>query len=120
MGKVIMQEWQSTVDARQMTSALLRFTDALHVVQGRVVVQARVDAPETAHRVRRQIVEVFAVPADQVVLSPDRSDPPGRYLVQVVHGGDALARRAGLVDRQGHVAVVLIHCGVGGVSGGDS
>jgi DNA-binding protein WhiA len=82
-------------------SALLRFAGGLHIVAGRVVVEAEVDQGSIARRLRREIFELFGYNAEVHVLSAGGLRKTSRYLVRVAKDGEALARQTGLLDVRG-------------------
>ncbi|WP_241384504.1 DNA-binding protein WhiA [Rhodococcus sp. CH91] len=82
-------------------SALLRFAGGLHIVAGRVVVEAEVDLGSIARRLRREIFELYSYPAEIQVLSAGGLRKSSRYVVRVGKDGEALARRTGLLDGRG-------------------
>ncbi|MDQ6659250.1 MAG: DNA-binding protein WhiA [Actinomycetota bacterium] len=82
-------------------STMLRFAGGLHIVGGRVVVEAELDTGVVARRLRREIGELYGQTADVQVLSPSGIRKSTRYVVRVVQGGDALARQTGLIDQRG-------------------
>ncbi|HEY7813051.1 MAG TPA: DNA-binding protein WhiA [Nakamurella sp.] len=90
------------VSARKAeVSTVLRFAGGLHIVAGRVVIEAELDTGAVARRVRREIGELYGQTADVHVLSPSGLKKNTRYIVRVVNGGDALARQTGLLDQRG-------------------
>jgi cell division protein WhiA len=83
-------------------SALLRFGGGLHIVNGRIVVEAELDTGVAARRLRRNIAEVYGHESDIAVVSSTGGLRKGsRYVVRVVAAGEALARQAGLIDASG-------------------
>ncbi|MDI9918925.1 DNA-binding protein WhiA [Rhodococcus sp. IEGM 1379] len=82
-------------------SALLRFAGGLHIVGGRVVVEAEVDLGSTARRLRREIFDLFTYNAEVHVLSAGGLRKSARYIVRVAKEGEALARQTGLLDLRG-------------------
>jgi cell division protein WhiA len=82
-------------------SAMLRFAGGLHIVGGRIVVEAELDAAAAARRLRRDIAEVFGHSSDIVVLAPGGLRRASRYVVRVVREGESLARQTGLLDGRG-------------------
>jgi len=86
---------------RAEVSALLRFAGGLHLVGGRVVVVAELDAGALARRLRRVLGEVYGYPCDVHVLTSGGLRTGARYVVRVVTDGPALARRVGLIDAGG-------------------
>jgi len=82
-------------------SATLRFAGGLHIVSGRIVVEAELDAGNSARRLRRDIAEVFGHTSDVVVVAPGGLRRGSRYVVRVVRDGESLARQTGLLDARG-------------------
>jgi len=82
-------------------SALLRFAGGLHIVGGRIVVEAELDAGSSARRLRKEIAEVFGHDSELSVLSGSGLRKGQRYLVRVARDGEALARQTGLIDGRG-------------------
>src|SRR5262249_678944 len=86
---------------RSEMAALLRFAGGLHIVSGRVVVEAELDTGATARRLRREIAELYGSPSE----SPGRASGGRRkgshYIVRGVKAGEALARQTGLLDVRG-------------------
>ncbi len=82
-------------------SAMLRFAGGLHIVSGRIVVEAELDTGSTARRLRRDIVDVFGHPSDVAVVAPGGLRKGNRYVVRVVKDGESLARQTGLLDGRG-------------------
>ena len=82
-------------------SATLRFAGGLHIVSGRIVVEAELDTGSAARRLRRDIAEMFGHTSDVVVLAPGGLRRGSRYVVRVVRDGESLARQTGLLDGRG-------------------
>ena len=82
-------------------SATLRFAGGLHIVSGRIVVEAELDTGNAARRLRRDISDVFEHVSDVVVLAPGGLRRGSRYVVRVVREGESLARQTGLLDGRG-------------------
>jgi DNA-binding protein WhiA len=82
-------------------TTLLRLAGGLHIVAGRLVIEAELDAGATARRLRKDIQEVFGHTTDLSVLAPGGLRKGNRYVVRVVRDGEALARQTGLVDARG-------------------
>jgi hypothetical protein len=82
-------------------SALLRFGGGLHIVNGRIVVEAELDTGVAARRLRRNIAEVFGHESEIAVVSPSGLRKGSRYVVRVEAAGEALARQTGLIDAAG-------------------
>lgn len=82
-------------------SALLRFAGGLHIVSGRIVIEAEVDTAATARRLRAAIAEMYGHQSEIVVISGGGLRRGSRYVVRVVRDGEALARQSGLLDGRG-------------------
>ncbi len=82
-------------------SATLRFAGGLHIVAGRIVVEAELDTGQTARRLRRDIAEIFGHPSEVMVVSPGGLRRGTRYVVRISQHGEALARQVGLIDGRG-------------------
>ncbi|WTW94330.1 DNA-binding protein WhiA [Streptomycetaceae bacterium NBC_01309] len=82
-------------------SALLRFSGGLHLVGGRIVVEAELDTGAAARRVRKDILEVYGHQSDLVVVAAGGLRRTSRYVVRVAKDGDQLARQTGLLDARG-------------------
>jgi hypothetical protein len=82
-------------------SATLRFAGGLHIVAGRIVVEAELDTGVAARRLRKDIAEVFGHSSDLAVVAAGGLRKGNRYVVRVVKDGEALARQTGLIDGRG-------------------
>jgi cell division protein WhiA len=82
-------------------SATLRFAGGLHIVSGRIVVEAELDTGNAARRLRRDIAEVFGHTSDVIVVAPGGLRRGSRYVLRVVRDGESLARQTGLLDTRG-------------------
>lgn len=82
-------------------SALLRFAGGLHIVAGRVVVEAEVDLGNVARRLRQAIFDLYGYNSEFHVLSAGGIRKSARYIVRVTKDGEALARQTGLLDMRG-------------------
>ncbi|OZC66706.1 DNA-binding protein WhiA [Rhodococcus sp. 06-462-5] len=98
-------------------SALLRFAGGLHIVAGRVVVEAEVDLGSIARRLRREIFELFGYSSDVHMLGAGGLRKTSRYVVRVAKDGEALARQTGLLDLRGRPVRGLPAQVVGGTVG---
>ncbi|MEB3034757.1 DNA-binding protein WhiA [[Mycobacterium] nativiensis] len=92
----------SSVNARRAeVAALLRFAGGLHIVAGRVVVEAEVDQGVIARRLRKDIFDLYGYNAIVHVLSASGMRKNTRYVLRVAKDGEALARQTGLLDLRG-------------------
>jgi hypothetical protein len=82
-------------------SALLRFAGGLHIVGGRVVVEAELDTAAAARRARSTIAEVFGHPSTITVVQPSGIRRGNRYVLTIAKEGQRLAKQAGLLDASG-------------------
>jgi len=90
------------VSARKAeVSTVLRFAGGLHIVAGRVIVEAELDTGAVARRLRRDIGELYGHTAEVQVLAASGIRKTTRYILRVVAGGDQLARQTGLLDQRG-------------------
>src|ERR1044072_172333 len=110
---------------RAEVSSLLRFAGGLHIVGGRVVVEAELDTGSAARRLRKEIHELYGHHADVHVITSGGLRKGTRYVVRVVKDGDGLARQTGLLDPRGRpgrgpppAAACRGGGGVGGARGG--
>jgi DNA-binding protein WhiA len=86
---------------RAEVSSLLRFAGGLHIVGGRVVVEAELDTGVVARRLRKEVQELFGHQPEVHVITSGGLRKGARYVVRVVKDGDGLARQTGLLDQRG-------------------
>jgi len=86
---------------RAEVAALLRFGGGLHIVAGRVVVEAELDTGSGARRLRGEIHDLYGHNPEVHVLSQGGLRKGTRYVVRVATDGDSLARQTGLLDPRG-------------------
>ncbi len=92
----------NSVSARKAeVAALLRFAGGLHIVSGRVIVEAEVDLGIIARRLRKDIFDLYGYNTLVHVLSASGIRKNTRYVVRVAKDGEALARQTGLLDLRG-------------------
>src|SRR5699024_6518081 len=82
-------------------AATLRFAGGLHIISGRIVVEAELDTGIAARRLRQAIHEVYGHSSEVIVVSGGGLRRGNRYVVRVVAGGESLARQTGLLDARG-------------------
>lgn len=82
-------------------STLLRFASGLHIVGGRIVVEADLDTGAAARRLRKDIFEIYGHDSSIAMVQGSGIKKGTRYLVRVVEGGEALAKQTGIVDPSG-------------------
>lgn len=86
---------------RSELSSLLRFAGGLHIVGGKVVIEAEVDTGSVARRLRREIHDLYGHASEVQVISSGGLRRSARYVVRVVKDGAGLARQTGLLDLRG-------------------
>lgn len=82
-------------------SALLRFAGGLHIVAGRVVVEAELDVGNVARRLRGEIHDLYGYNSEVHVLRSGGIRKSARFIVRVTKDGEGLARQTGLLDMRG-------------------
>ncbi|MDO5629198.1 MAG: DNA-binding protein WhiA [Mobilicoccus sp.] len=82
-------------------STMLRFAGGLHMIGGRIVVEAELDTAAAARRLRTHISEVYGHHSDLLVVAAGGLRRSSRYVVRVIEDGEGLARQTGLVDLRG-------------------
>ncbi|KRB73979.1 sporulation protein [Nocardioides sp. Root190] len=82
-------------------ASTLRFAGGLHIVAGRIVVEAELDTGAAARRLRRDISEIYGQSSDVVMVQGNGLRKGSRYIVRVARDGEALARQTGLLDQRG-------------------
>jgi len=88
---------RTSVRAAELAS-VLRFAGGLHIISGRIAIEAELDAPSIARRVTRDLGELYGVRPDVSVISASGLRRTNQYLVRVLEGGETLARQTGLLD----------------------
>lgn len=89
---------KNTVRAAELAT-ILRLAGGLHLISGRIAVEAEVDSPELARHVRKALAELYGVRSEVSVTSPGGIRKNALYTVRVVDGGETLARQTGLLDQ---------------------
>jgi DNA-binding protein WhiA len=82
-------------------STILRFAGGLHIVAGRIVIEAELDTGAAARRLRKDIAEVYGHDSEMLVVQGSGIRKATHYLVRVAKDGEALARQTGLIDASG-------------------
>ncbi|MGH4000284.1 MAG: DNA-binding protein WhiA, partial [Pseudonocardiaceae bacterium] len=86
---------------RAEVASLLRFAGGLHIIAGRVVVEAELDTGATARRLRREVHELYGHNSDVHLITAGGLRKGTCYVVRVVRDGEGLARQTGLLDLRG-------------------
>lgn len=84
---------------RAELAAMLRFAGGIHLVGGRIVIEAEFDTGAVARRLRNHISELYSIDSDLLVINASGVRRGPRYTVRVVREGEQLARMTGLVDQ---------------------
>ena len=79
---------------------MLRFGGGLHLVGGRIVIEAELDSAPAARRLRTYIHDLYSLDSDLLVINATGLRRTTRYAVRVIRDGEALARLTGLVDQR--------------------
>lgn len=82
-------------------SSALRFAGGLHLVSGKIVVEAELDTGAAARRLRQDIFDMYGHESDVVVVQNSGIRKTTSYVVRVNKGGDVLARQTGIIDGSG-------------------
>ncbi len=86
---------------RAEVASLLRFSGGLHIVGGRVVIEAEVDTGSVARRLRKEIHDLYGHQVEAHVITAGGLRRGNRYVLRVVRDGEGLARQTGLLDQRG-------------------
>ncbi|MFT4083415.1 MAG: DNA-binding protein WhiA [Nocardioides sp.] len=82
-------------------ASTLRFAGGIHIVAGRIVIEAELDTGAAARRLRTDIAEIYGHTAEVAMVQGNGIRKGSRYIVRVVRDGEALARQTGLLDQRG-------------------
>jgi len=82
-------------------ASILRFAGGIHIVAGRVVIEAELDTGAAARRLRKDIAEIYGHDSEVVVMQGSGLRKGTHYIVRVPRDGEVLARQTGLVDSGG-------------------
>lgn len=95
------QEAETTSERKAEVSSMLRFAGGLHIISGRIVIEAELDHAASARRLRAAVAEVYGHDSEIIVVSGNGLKKGSRYVVRVVREGETLARQTGLLDARG-------------------
>jgi DNA-binding protein WhiA len=88
---------KTTVRAAELAT-ILRFAGGLHMISGRIAVEAELDTAILGRRVRKDLAELYGVRSEISVVSATVQRRSNHFLVRVLEGGETLARQTGLLD----------------------
>lgn len=97
-------------------ASILRFAGGLHLVAGKVVIEAELDSGAAARRLRKDIGDIYGHASEIVVMQPNGLRKNTSYVVRVSQGGEALAQQTGIIDGAGRPIRGLPPAVVGGSS----
>ena len=86
---------------RTEVSSMLRIAGSLHLVGGRLEIEADFDSGAVARRLRTGVAELFGYDTTLTVVNASGIRRASRYLVRIGSDGEALARQTGLIDSHG-------------------
>ena len=82
-------------------AAMLRFAGGLHIVTGRIVIEAELDTGGAARRLRQAITELYGFESELLVINGSGVRRGTRYMLRMVRDGERLALQTGLIDSHG-------------------
>jgi DNA-binding protein WhiA len=88
---------RTTIRAAELAT-VLRFAGGLHLISGRIAVEAELDSALIARRVRKDLAELYGARSDVAMTAPSGARRTPGYLVRVHEAGETLARQTGLMD----------------------
>jgi DNA-binding protein WhiA len=89
---------KNSVRAAELAT-ILRLAGGLHLISGRIAVEAELDSPQLARHVRKALAELYGVRSEVSVTSAGGIRKNTVYTVRVLDGGETLARQTGLLDQ---------------------
>ncbi len=63
------QEAETTSERKAEVSSMLRFAGGLHIISGRIVIEAELDHAASARRLRAAVAEVYGHDSEIIVVS---------------------------------------------------
>ncbi|QSB03874.1 DNA-binding protein WhiA [Natronoglycomyces albus] len=87
---------------RAELGAIFRFAGGLHLVTGKVVVEAELDVGSVARRTRTMISNLYNYDSEIHILAAAGLRRTSHYVLRVIADGQALARQVGLTDQRGY------------------
>ncbi|KPG84228.1 DNA-binding protein WhiA [Frigoribacterium sp. RIT-PI-h] len=88
---------RTTIRAAELAT-VLRFAGGLHLISGRIAVEAELDSALIARRVRKDLAELYGARSDVAMTAPSGTRRTPGFLVRVHEAGETLARQTGLMD----------------------
>ena len=104
---------KSAAQRRAQVASMLRFAGGLHIVSGRIVVEAELDHGGAVRRLHHDLKELFGMEPEVMVVQGGSLHRGTRYVLRVNERGKELARLIGLVDGRGRpvrgMPVAVVH-----------
>jgi DNA-binding protein WhiA len=88
-------------------AVILRFAGGLHIISSRIVVEAELDTPIAARRLRLAVTELYGHKSEIIVVSGGALRRGNRYHIRFASDGESLARQTGLLDPRGRPVLGL-------------
>lgn len=82
-------------------ATILRFTGGLHLVAGKIVIEAELDTAAAARRLRQDVFDMYGHESEIIVNQNAGIRKSTTYTIRVAKDGDVLARQTGIVDGSG-------------------
>lgn len=99
---------------RAEVASMLRFAGGIHIVSGRIVIEAEFDTGAAARRLRTAIQDLYGFTAEMIMVNGSGIRRGTRYTLRLVSEGESLARQTGLTDAHGRPVRGLPAIVVGG------
>ena len=87
---------ENAAQRRAEVSAMLRFAGGLHIVSGRIVVEAELDHGGAVRRLHQHLKELYGMEPEVMVVQGGSLHRGSRYVLRVTKRGKDLARLSGL------------------------
>ena len=92
---------ENAAQRRAEVATMLRFAGGLHIVSGRIVVEAELDHGGAVRRLHRELKDLYGMEPEVMVVQGGSLHRGNRYVLRVGDRGQDLARLVGLVDGRG-------------------
>ena len=92
---------QNAAQRRAEVASMLRFSGGLHIVSGKIVVEAELDHGGAVRRLHRELRDLFSMEPEVIVVQSGSLHRGNHYVLRVTDRGKDLARLTGLVDGRG-------------------
>ncbi len=86
---------------RTEIATMLRLAGGIHIVNGRIVVEAELDTGAAIRRLRGFIHDLYGHESEIIVVSGAGIRRGTKYLLRMIRQGEVLARQTGLIDPKG-------------------